>query len=131
MLWPRWKTARATSRAAKNPADYVQEITKIAFRTESERLRIEVLTLLDGVGWPMASVILHFCANDRYPILDVRALWSLGIDYPVRYDCAFWDSYTTTCRDLADQSGSTMRIVDRALWQFAKVNQPRGGAGRH
>lgn len=33
--------------------------TRVALSTPSERLRIEVLTLLDGVGWPTASVLLH------------------------------------------------------------------------
>ncbi len=37
-----------------------------------------VLRFLDGVEWPTASTILHFCGARPYPILDYRALWSLG-----------------------------------------------------
>jgi hypothetical protein len=56
------------------------EITGISFGTTSERVRIEALTLLCGVNWPIASTILRYCVREHYPILDVRALWSLDIE---------------------------------------------------
>jgi hypothetical protein len=37
-------------------------------------MRTKVVTLLNGVRWPTASAILHFCHADPYPVLDVRAL---------------------------------------------------------
>lgn len=43
-------------------------------------MRIEVLTVVCGVSWPVASTILHYCVSDDYPILDFRALWSLEMD---------------------------------------------------
>src|SRR5262245_47957288 len=76
----RWKTPRSQKRVASNPADYVEAVTKTALSTSNERLRIESLLLLSGVRWPTASVILHFCHVDPYPILDFRALWSLGVN---------------------------------------------------
>ena len=33
---------------------------------------------LRGVGVPVASALLHFAVPERYPILDFRALESLG-----------------------------------------------------
>jgi hypothetical protein len=86
-------------------------------------LRIEVLTLLAGVSWPTASVILHFFHREQYPILDVRALWSLQCDPPGEYDIPFWESYTSSCRSLAQKAGVSMRTLDRALWQYSKENQ--------
>jgi len=75
-----------------------------------------VLLLLNGVHWPTASVILHFCHADPYPILDVRALWSLGIDAnTVPYNFEFWNEYTQFCRKLAGEAKVTMRELDRAL----------------
>lgn len=73
-----WKTARSRSHCRKNDDGYVKEVTRAALSSNNERFKIEVLRLLDGVEWPTASVILHFCDRGRYPILDVRALWSLG-----------------------------------------------------
>jgi hypothetical protein len=120
----RWKSRRPTKRFEQNDEAFICEVTTTALTTENERLRIEVLTLLCGVEWPTASVILHWCASDRYPILDFRALWSLGTDVPKKYDFAFWWEYTQFCRQLADEAGVPMRTLDRALWQFSKENQP-------
>ncbi len=117
-----WKSPRIRSRCAANDAAFVESVTRTAFATPDERLRIEILTLLRGVAWPMASVILHWCHTERYPILDYRALWSLEAA-PARYDFAFWQLYTAYCRDLADRAGVTMRMLDRALWQYSKENQ--------
>ena len=119
-----WKSPRTTRRCQANDDDFVRAVTTTAFTTPNDQLRIEVLTLLCGVGWPTASVILHFCSADRYPILDFRALWSLSADVPNAYDFEFWRAYTLFCRGLANAAGVTMRVLDRALWQFSKEHQP-------
>jgi hypothetical protein len=122
----RWKTQRSRSRVAKNSENFIRATTTTAFSTPDERLRIEILTLLDGVGWPTASVILHFGYRNLYPILDFRALWSLGIAKPpADYDFDFWWSYTQACRDMAQHYSISMRTLDRALWQYSKEKQPR------
>jgi hypothetical protein len=120
----RWKSPRSQPRAAANCEQFIREVTHTALSTTSEQLRIEVLTLLRGVGWPTASVILHFAHADPYPILDFRALWSLGIDRIPLYDFPFWLDYTGACRSLAQAAGVSMRTLDRALWQYSKVHQP-------
>ncbi len=116
-----WKTPRTRKHCRKNSVDYIMEITTTALSTPSERLRIEVLTLLHGVQWPTASAILHFTHKEPYPILDFRALEALGVRRDsLSYDFALWWDYTQFCRNLADQEGVSMRTLDRALWQFSK-----------
>ena len=117
-----WKTSRARSRRAANTAEDVHEITRLALSARNERLRIEALNLLDGVSWPTASVLLHLAHRDPYPILDVRALWSLGVDAPSYYDFSFWWAYVGTCRALALSARVNMRTLDRSLWQYSKEN---------
>jgi hypothetical protein len=120
----RWKTPRSSPRVKRNSEEFVREVTRTALSTPDERLRIEVLTVLEGVGWPTASVILHFGHCEPYPILDVRALWSVGIRKPPsQYDFTFWWAYMQFCRRLAQKSRCSMRTLDRALWQFSKENQ--------
>ena len=120
----RWKSPRSKHLVERNSVGFVEEVTRTALSTPEERLRIEVLTLLTGVGWPSASVLLHFAHVDPYPILDYRALWSLGIDHvPAAYDFDFWMAYTLFCRKLAAEVGVSMRQLDRALWQYSKENQ--------
>ena len=120
-----WKTPRSKPQVESNSEEFVHAVTQTALSTPGEQLRIEVLTLLRGVGWPTASVILHFGHIDPYPILDVRALWSLGVTYLASaYDFEFWQAYTKACREIATESGVDMRTLDRALWQYSKEHQP-------
>lgn len=119
-----WKTARTRKHVESNPEEFIQEVTKLAFSTPNERLRIEILTLLAGVSWPTASVILHFGHKEPYPILDFRALWSLGVVVePNDYNFDFWWQYTRYCRRVADENTVTVRTLDKALWQYSKENQ--------
>jgi hypothetical protein len=120
----KWKSPRSQRKVASNSAEYIEAVTRTALSTESEQLRIEVLTLLNGVNWPTASVILHFCHRESYPILDVRALWSLGVEAgKVTYNFDLWREYTLVCRGLVKNTGLSMREVDRVLWQYSKENQ--------
>lgn len=119
-----WKSPRNKKRHASNAPEFVEEVTRLALTPgTSPRLAIETLTLLAGVEWPTASVILHFCHADPYPILDFRALWSLSTDVPARYDYPFWREYSEFTRELARRSGVSMRTLDRALWKFSEVHQ--------
>jgi len=119
----RWKSPRSQPRCRTNSPEFICEVTKCALSTPAERLRIEALTLMNGVSWPTASVILHFFHPDDYPILDFRALWSLKSAVPQPCEFVFWQAYTRHCRKLSKLSGVSMRTVDRALWQFSKENQ--------
>lgn len=98
-------------------------MTRVAFATECERPRIEVLLLLRGVAWPTASVILHFVYPDRYPVLDYRALWSVGVSPAPPYTFAFWEPYLAFTRATARRLKVSMRDLDRALWQYSKEKQ--------
>ena len=119
----RWKSPRIQSRCGSNPADFVEAVTGMALNAAHERLRIEGLMLLSGVAWPMASVILHWCHPEPYPILDFRALWTLGFATPPTYTFTFWWDYTQFARALAASAGLSMRALDRALWGYSKAKQ--------
>ena len=118
-----WKAPRSAGHIEKNQDKYVKEITSWSFSAHQERSRIEVLTLLNGVMWPTASVILHLFHKEPYPILDFRALWSAGMVVPKQYSFPFWWKYVQFCRTTAQKSSVDMRTLDRALWQYSKVNQ--------
>lgn len=118
-----WKTHRTKSRCANNSQEFIQEVTSLCLGNSGEELRISALTLLRGVSWPTASVILHWFHKEPYPILDIRALWSLSTVVPKVYDFDFWLAYTHYCRDLAQLSKVSMRELDCALWQYSKENE--------
>jgi hypothetical protein len=115
-----WKTARSRSRVAQNTDAFVEGITRAAFATEDDSERMAALCALRGVSAPTASVLLHFAFPDRYPILDWRALESLGQPEQAGYPLEYWLEYVRTCRELAAQAGVTMRVLDKALWQHSR-----------
>lgn len=119
----RWKNPRQATRIELNSDGFIQEVTRTALSTTDERLRIEVLTLLKGVSWSMASVVLHFCHREPYPILDTLELWSLGLEGTrlAHYDT--WQEYTQVCRDTAQEARVSMRMLDRALTRYAILNK--------
>jgi hypothetical protein len=119
----RWKTPRSARRCASNSTEHIREATTLALASRDERAKIGILRLLAGVDWPTASVLLHFLDRRPYPILDVRALWSLGISRAPAYDFGFWERYVAFTRGIAGKAGHSMRTVDRALWQYSKVRQ--------
>lgn len=119
-----WKSPRTQPRCASNSSEFIRDVTQCGLGTPSEQLRIEVLTLLSGVSYPTASVILHFFHRDRYPIIDVRALWSVHGKVPSQYHFEYWWKYTRFCRDVANKARVSMRTLDRALWQYSKERQP-------
>ena len=120
-----WKSRRRAALASSNTEAVVREITKFSFSAKCEESRIGALTLLNGVSFPTASVILHFCVDQTYPILDFRALWSLGIDKPGQYTVPFWKDYVKVCRALAAKHRLTVRGLDMALWQYSSEHQGR------
>src|SRR2546430_11383419 len=96
----KWKTPRTAKRCALNSSQQVRDATQLSFSTADERVKIGILRLLDGVDWPTASVLLHFCDRQQHPVLDFRALWSLGIATPPPYTFEFWWAYVTFTRRL-------------------------------
>jgi hypothetical protein len=120
----RWKSPRSAPLAEANNKAFVVEVTRAAAATESEQMRIELLTLLKGVGWPVASCMLHFGISHSYPILDFRALWSLRVSVEAsQYNYSMWRDYVARCRSIAAHANVTVRQLDMALWQYSKENQ--------
>lgn len=115
-----WKSPRSAGHVSNNTNEYVQEITSFSLRTKEERARIEAITILSGVGWPMASVILHFFHKDPYPILDFRALRSFNVEQPNQYHFEFWMAYVEACRNLSKKFSVDMRTLDKVLWMYDK-----------
>ena len=125
-----WKTVRSRPRVASNSAAAVRAASRRAFAAPDEATRIGSLLELHGVGMPTASTLLCFTFPEAYPILDVRALESLGVRPRSQYPMAFWLGYLETCRELAQAAGVSLRTLDKALWQHSKERSRTGTSGR-
>ena len=132
-----WKSPRSAGHVENNSDDYVKEITGFVFEAKEERSRIEILTVLSGVEWPTASVILHFFHPDPYPILDFRALWSLNREPPTNTTShsggPMWihaenwlNSTRSVCENWTGHCGPIRRSI-RKLCSFL----PSGGYTQH
>jgi hypothetical protein len=115
-----WKTVRSGPRVASNDEAAVRAATMAALLTDDEAERMVALTGLAGVGVPTGSTLLLFAFPDAYPILDVRALESLGVKGRGQYPVRFWVEYLSACRRLALEHGVSLRTLDMALWQHSK-----------
>jgi len=117
----RWRTPRSGPKVAANSAAEITKATRRALATGDEAVRMHSLIELTGVGVPTASTLLFFAFPDDYPILDVRALESLGVSMLTgRYSVKFWLAYLDACRELALLHGVPIRTLDKALWQYSK-----------
>jgi len=115
-----WKTPRSRPRVAANSQAAVVDATGRALAARDEAIRFAALLELDGVGAPTASTLLYVAFPDDYPILDVRALESLGVRSRSTYPVSFWLAYLEACRTLARENGVSLRTLDKALWQHSK-----------
>lgn len=115
-----WKTARSRPKVATNTESAVVKATRQALSAADEATRMSALLELEGVGVPTASTLLYFAFPDDYPILDVRALESLGVKPRSQYPVSFWLQYLAACRELAHSCEVSIRTLDKALWQHSK-----------
>lgn len=114
-----WKTPRIRLRVARNTPAGVRGLTAAAFLTRDEGRRLALLRGLSGVGFAVASVVLHFAHPSRYPVYDVRvlaALRRLGVRERFPPTAAGWVAYIGRLRGLARRYRVSLRTLDKALW---------------
>lgn len=126
-----WKSRRPKKIYESNDEETVREITQFSFSTKSEKARIECLFVLNGILYPAASAILHFSFPDRYPIIDLRALWAIGWAPPVNYNFEFWQKYCEKINAISRGVSYNIRTVDKALWQYSKIHQNKMAIEHH
>lgn len=119
-----WKSQRIRSRIRANSEKSIIDTTKLALGTKDIRLAVHILQALHGVGMPVASSILHWYHPEPFPILDFRALWTLGLQVPKSYTLDFWEDYVQLIRAISISWQVDLRTLDKALWQYSSEHQP-------
>ena len=120
----RWKVKKERNtvwRVETISPDEVKEITRNAFLSADDSDSIRYLRRLDGVGWAVASAILHWFHDDCYPIWDRHARWSVQLDKD-NGSFKYWKAYVEFCRTIAVAYKVDMRTLDRALMTYGKKN---------
>jgi hypothetical protein len=116
----RWKSARVLPSLDSNTDEMIDHITRTAF-VAPEPIQHLVLTLLRGVGVPMASSLLMAWKPNVHTVIDVRAVNSLvangEIDDPSPNSYPPYMDYLKVCRAIAERCKCSLRRLDRALYQ--------------
>lgn len=129
-----WKTPRIRGRIARNPAPAVRRATGSALAARDDASRLRALLALDGVGLPVASVILHFAFPRRYPILDTYVTTALGalgrLPGVPATSPAGWPAYCEALRALSREHRVSLRTLDKALWTLGRALAAKGRGAR-
>ncbi len=129
----RWKNSsgRNHHNVIRNEEDDVRAITSLAFEAP-EHLRHRILSLLYGVGTPVASALLTVWRPDVHTVIDYRAIDALHLTSELpevipatKYDEKY-PQYNTRCRVLAKDLGVKLRTLDKALWMAGKASDQDG-----
>ena len=120
----RWKSPRARLLWEKNSPARIAAVSRAVLATRDERVRMELLTSLTGVGVPMGSAILTLIDPRRYGVLDIRA-WQLlfairSVESNRRgqgFTIAQWLDYLAALRQHARRLGVSARTVEYTLFE--------------
>jgi hypothetical protein len=128
-----WKAARNRSRLAQNSSDDVEHITRMALAAP-EHLQHRYLSVLHGVGAPMASALLTVWVPERNTVLDYRAVGALeALERngalpesvpPRRGAYPDYRAYVDCCLAIASRLAVSLRDLDRALWKWHEQDMP-------
>lgn len=120
-----WKSVRQKQKyiSAKNRKQ-VEAITKDAFAEQSEKVKMQQLRQLDGVGIPTASAILSVIFPEKYAVIDIRCLEVLKNIFNQKINKFIsintWISYNDLMRDWAKENNTTPRKLDMAFFAMHK-----------
>lgn len=125
-----WKSPRPSKHYKSNLEKDIKEITSLAFTAPNDKLKIHLLTALNGVSYPAASAILMFFDRTKFPVLDIRVWRQLYKLKLVRlnsrgqnFTLSQCEIYFQIIRQLADELDLTARQVEKRLFDHDKINQ--------
>lgn len=99
----------------------IEKISKLVFEIDSDDLRIKLLTVIDGVGPAVASVILTFYDPKNCGIFDIHVWRELyGRESKYLFTQNNYLKVLTDLRKIARQYNLTVRTVEKALFEKNK-----------
>jgi hypothetical protein len=109
---------RVMSYLAQNSDVEIEAALRLAVSTDNEQSAIDTLDKLHGIGVPVASAVLTAINPEKYTIIDIYALRSLGVPNGPAEKVDYYLTYLRKCRELAQQFKISLRTLDHALWQW-------------
>jgi hypothetical protein len=126
----RWKSPRSIRRCERNSASTIARITRKVFATRSEKMKIDLLTSLQGVSVPTASAILTLTDPLKYGVIDIRVWQLLYALQSVKknaggqgFTFTHWYHYLQILRHHARSLRVPVRLVELTLFKFHQEHQ--------
>lgn len=125
-----WKSPRAIHYINSNSPKAIKETTALALSSRNEKVKISLLTTLNGVSVPMASSLLTLVNPQRYGVMDIR-VWELlyrhGIVTTNAKASGFkheeWLQLLDVLRYFSKKLNVSARDVERTLFLIHKKQQ--------
>ena len=121
----KWKSPRPLRFYEVNSETEVREITRLAFATRNDRLKVHILTALKGVNIPAASAILMFYDRKKFPVIDIRVWQQLHKAKLVKtnqkgkgFKLAEWEIYLNVIRNIGTKNNLTARQVEKRIFDI-------------
>ncbi len=129
-----WKAERAKTKLEDN-SEIIESVSQLAFRTSDVFYKISLLSVIRGVGVPVASAVLRFVYPEEFGIIDINAWTALAEMRRVKEKKFFasqvravdYVKYLEILRELAQEQGMSVSEVDMALYEYGKRLRAKRG----
>jgi thermostable 8-oxoguanine DNA glycosylase len=125
-----WKTPRPKNHYLSNSKEHIKDISKRVLSTDSEDVKIALLTSLHGVSIAVASSLLTMIDPKNYGIIDIRVWQLLYLYGGVKtkpsgrgFNLNDWKIYLAILRKYASQLNMNVRNVERILFFYHRKAQ--------
>ena len=76
-----------------------------------------------GISYPIASTLVYFFSKGNCPIIDWRTVKTLTGDRLFNIRDKDWDRYFNKCLEIVNNSGISIRDLDKALWIYQDIKE--------
>ncbi|HEX8607162.1 MAG TPA: hypothetical protein VF679_00835 [Pedobacter sp.] len=126
----KWKSPRPLIPYEINTDQDFEDMTLLAFKSNGDKAKMNILTTLSGVSYPSASALLMFFDKEVYPVIDIRVwkeLYRFGLleknERGQGFTLSQWIDYLKVIRTLAKEHKLSARQIEKRLFDYSKKNQ--------
>jgi hypothetical protein len=98
---------------------FIEEISKLAFKTKDDKIRLILFSSIKGIGNALSTVILTFYDPENYGVLDIHVWRGLFGKEPndifSNHDQAI--KFIKKLREISSETGLSCRDVEKAIFK--------------
>ena len=123
-----WKSPRPKKHYSKNSEERFKNISKLSFSQKDDRVKIHILTCLNGINYPSASAILMFLDPNSFPVLDIR-VWEVLFEFGLvnsnpsgrNFNLDHWEKYIEIIRSYGEKLNDSVRSIEKRIFDYHKM----------